>query len=211
AGLLRNPADLYRLRYEDLLPLERLGPKSAQNLLNAIEKSKQNPLPKLIFALGIRHVGERAARVLAQHFGSLDRLMAATEEELVAVPEIGPKIAGSIVAFFAGEQNRKVIEELVAAGVNTRAGEQGGALPDGPLAGKVFVLTGSLSGFTREEAKALIESRGGRVSSSVSRNTDYVVAGESPGSKYDKAVALGVRILNEEEFKEFIGPGKSSG
>ena len=203
AGLVQNPADLYRLRYEDLVPLDRLGPKSAQNLLAAIDQSRQNPLSRLIFALGIRHVGARAARVLAQHFGSLDRLMAASEEELVAIPEIGPKIAGSITVFFAGEQNRSVIEKLVAAGVNTKARMEKGT--GGPLSGKVFVLTGTLAGYTREEAKALVESLGGRVASSVSKNTDYVVAGESPGSKYEKAVALGVKVLNEEEFRELAG------
>lgn len=200
AGLVQNPADLYRLRYEDLVPLDRLGPKSAQNLLAAIDQSRRNPLSRLIFALGIRHVGARAARVLAQHFGSLDRLMAASEEELVAIPEIGPKIAGSITVFFAGEQNRSVIEKLVAAGVNTEARMERGT--GGPLSGKVFVLTGTLAGYTREEAKALVESLGGRVASSVSKNTDYVVAGESPGSKYEKAVALGVKVLSEEEFIE---------
>ena len=200
AGLVQNPADLYHLRCEDLVPLERLGPKSAQNLLAAIEQSRRNPLPRLIFALGIRHVGARAARVLAQHFGSLDRLMAASEEELVAIPEIGPKIAGSITAFFAGEQNRSVIEKLVAAGVHTEARMERGT--GGPLSGKVFVLTGTMAGYTREEAKTLVENLGGRVASSVSKNTDYVVAGESPGSKYEKAVALGVTVLNEEEFRE---------
>jgi DNA ligase (NAD+) len=200
AGLVQNPADLYRLRYEDLVPLDRLGPKSAQNLLAAIDQSRRNPLSRLIFALGIRHVGARAARVLAQHFGSLDRLMAASEEELVAIPEIGPKIAGSITVFFAGEQNRSVIEKLVAAGVNTKARMEKGT--GGPLSGKVFVLTGTLAGYTREEAKALVESLGGRVASSVSKNTDYVVTGESPGSKYEKAVALGVKVLSEEEFIE---------
>jgi DNA ligase (NAD+) len=199
AGLVQNPADLYRLRYEDLVPLDRLGPKSAQNLLAAIDQSRRNPLSRLIFALGIRHVGARAARVLAQHFGSLDRLMAASEE-LVAIPEIGPKIAGSITVFFAGEQNRSVIEKLVAAGVNTKARMEKGT--GGPLSGKVFVLTGTLAGYTREEAKALVESLGGRVASSVSKNTDYVVTGESPGSKYEKAVALGVKVLSEEEFIE---------
>lgn len=203
AGLVRDPSDLYALRLEELVPLERLGRKSAQNLLDAIDKSRRNPLPKLLFALGIQHVGERAARILAQRFGSLESLIAATEEELVAIPEIGPKIAGSVTAFFAGEQNRRVIEKLTATGVNTRAAMKREA--GGPLAGKSFVLTGALSGYTRDEAKELIESLGGRVSSSVSRGTDYVVAGENPGSKYDKAVSLGVKVLNEEEFREMAG------
>ncbi|NHM28288.1 NAD-dependent DNA ligase LigA [Desulfofundulus sp. TPOSR] len=203
AGLVRDPADLYTLRLEDLVPLERLGKKSAQNLLEAIEKSKSNPLYRLIFALGIRHVGERAARILAQRFGSLDRLSRATYEELVAIPEIGPKIAESVITFFAQEQNRRVLEKLAAAGVNTRQ-EPEEEPGDKPLAGKVFVLTGSLSHFTRQEAQELIERLGGRVSSSVSRKTDYVVVGENPGSKYDRALALGIPILREEDFRRLV-------
>ncbi|MBE3585718.1 MAG: NAD-dependent DNA ligase LigA [Thermoanaerobacter sp.] len=203
AGLVRDPADLYALRLEDLVPLERLGKKSAQNLLEAIEKSKSNPLYRLIFALGIRHVGERAARILARRFGSLDRLCRATREELLATPEIGPKIADSILTFFAQEQNRRVLEKLVAAGVNTReevVDEPGYK----PLAGKVFVLTGTLEHFTRQEARELIERLGGRVSSSVSRKTDYVVVGEEPGSKYERALALGIPILREEDFRRMV-------
>ena len=203
SGLVRDPADLYSLRYEDLVRLERLGPKSARNLLGAIEASKSNSLARLIFALGIRHVGERAARILAERYKSLEALMAAREEDLVAIPEIGPKIAAAIVDFFASEENRRVLEKLVQAGVNTRdAGT--GAGEGGPLSGKVFVLTGTLASFSRQEAKEEVEKRGGKVASSVSRNTDYVVAGEKPGSKYEKALVLGVRILNEEEFKELL-------
>ena len=204
AGLVKDPADLYALRYEDLAPLERLGPKSAQNLLAALAASKSNTLARLIFALGIRHVGERAAKILAEHYGSLEALMDAREEELVAIPEIGPKIASSVTTFFAGPQNRAVIDKLVQAGVNTRAGKEG---PEGekPLAGKVFVITGALEGFSRQEAQDLVESLGGKVSTSVSRKTDYVVVGEKPGSKYEKAVALGVTILQEKEFKEIAG------
>lgn len=204
AGLVRDPADLYVLRYEDLVPLERLGPKSAQNLLGAIEASKGNSLARLIFALGIRHVGERAAKVLAGHYGSLEALMAATEEELVNIPEVGPKIASSVTAFFAGRQNREVIEKLIRAGVNTREERESDAGRK-PLAGKVFVITGTLAGFSRQEARELVERLGGKVSSSVSRNTDYVVVGEKPGSKYEKALSLGVPVLNEEEFKEITG------
>lgn len=203
AGLVRDPADLYNLRYEDLASLERLGPKSARNLLAAIEKSKKNSLARLIFALGIRHVGERAAKILAGHYGSLEALMNASEDELVNIPEIGTKIASSISAFFADRRNRRVIEKLVEAGINTRAEE--GRKEGGPLAGKTFVITGTLTGFTRQEAKELVESLGGKVSSNVSRSTDYVVAGERPGSKFDKAVSLGINILNEEEFKRMAG------
>lgn len=204
AGLLRDPADLYTLRYEDLVPLERLGPKSVRNLLEAIEASKKNSLARLIFALGIRHVGERAAKILAERYGSLQALMDATEEELVSTPEIGPKIASGIVAFFASQQNREVINRLIRAGVNTRE-EKDTDEGDRPLAGKVFVITGTLEGLSRQEAEELVESLGGKVSSSVSRNTDYVVVGEKPGSKYDKALALGVPILDEQKFKEMTG------
>ncbi len=204
-NLVRDPADLYTLRQEDLERLERMGPKSAANLLRAIEESKCRPLSRLIFALGIRHVGERAARILAGHFGSLDALMAAREEELVQIPEIGPKIAASVVNFFASDQNRAVIDKLVRAGVNPAEAVTGAGRGPKPLAGKVFVLTGTLSGFTREEAKELIESLGGRVASSVSRSTDYVVAGEKPGSKLDKALSLGIPVLDEESFKKLCG------
>lgn len=203
SGLIRDPADLYSLRYEDLVGLERLGPKSAQNLLGAVEASKKNSLSRLIFALGIRHVGERAAKILAQHYGSLEVLMGAREEELTAIPEIGPKIASSIVSFFTESQNRQVIDKLVKAGVNTRADMDRGA--GGPLAGKVFVLTGALESFSRQEAQEIVERLGGRVSSSVSRGTDYVVAGEKPGSKYDKAISLAIPILDEKEFKSLTG------
>jgi len=209
--LVCDAADLYYLRYDDLVKLERMGDKSAQNLLSAIEKSKANPLSRLIFALGTPHVGERAARILAGHFRTLDNLMAAGFDELVAIPEIGPKMAESITAFFAEEQNRKVIQRLVKAGVNTYAeppseAEEGAAARKN-FAGKTFVLTGSLRKYTRREAQDIIENLGGRVSSSVSKKTDYVVAGEKPGSKLEKARSLGVRVLNEEEFGQMLRGG----
>jgi DNA ligase (NAD+) len=204
AGLTSDPADLYSLHYEDLVALSRLGPKSARNLLEAIADSKKNDLARLLFALGIRHVGERAARVLAKHFGSLEKLMMVDTAELTAVPEIGPKIAASVTAFFAGEQNRRVIEKLVQAGVNT-VSEKEAAEAEKLLAGKTFVLTGALRGFTRQQAQELIEKLGGRVSSSVSRATDYVVVGEDPGSKYDKALALGIAVLDEGGFIKITG------
>ncbi|MDD4333996.1 MAG: NAD-dependent DNA ligase LigA, partial [Desulfotomaculaceae bacterium] len=203
-GLIHDPADLYHLRYEDLVVLERLGPKSTQNLLGAVEASKKNSLSRLIFALGIRHVGERAAKILAAHYDSLEALMSAGEDELLVIPEIGPKIASSIVSFFAAAQNRQVIDKLVQAGVNTRAERNSGA-GAGSLAGKVFVLTGALESFTRQEVQEAVERQGGKVSAGVSRSTDYVVAGEKPGSKYDKALALGVPILDEKEFKDLAG------
>jgi DNA ligase (NAD+) len=201
-GLVRNVADLYRLKAEDLVRLERMGPKSAANLLREIEASKKRDLGRLIFALGIRHIGERAGKVLAAHFGSLARLMAATAEELTAIPEIGPKMAASLRTFFSEPRNRQVVEALVSAGVNAVA--QTATPGGGPLAGKVFVLTGALKGYTREEATARIEALGGRVASSVSRRTDYVVAGENPGSKFEKARELGIRILNEDEFNRLL-------
>jgi DNA ligase (NAD+) len=204
SGLIHDPADLYRLRYEDLVALERLGPKSAQNLLGAVEASKKNSLSRLIFALGIRHVGERAAKILAQHYDSLEVLTGAREEDLVVIPEIGPKIASSIVSFFSQAQNLQVIDKLIQSGVNTHSERKGGA-GSGPLAGKVFVLTGALESFTRQDAQEIVERLGGKVSSSVSRSTDYVVAGEKPGSKYDKALSLAIPILNEKEFKDLTG------
>ncbi len=203
-GLVRDPADLYKLRYEDLVDLERMGPKSAQNLLAAIAKSKDNPLHRLLFALGIRHVGERAAKILAQRFGSMERLSRARPEELVEIPEIGPKIAESVVAFFAEEKNRELIKKLAEAGVNMR--EEKPAGEEKPFAGKLFVLTGALRRYTRQQAEELIESLGGRVTSSVSKKTDYVVVGEDPGSKYEKALALGVPVLREEEFMGLVRP-----
>ncbi len=204
AKLIQDPADLYALRYESLLPLERLGPKSAKNLLGAIEASKKNSLARLIFALGIRHVGERAAKILAGQYGSLEALLKADEEELMAVPEIGPKIAASVTAFFSERKNLQVINKLVRAGVNTMTGR---LLSEdaGPLAGKVFVLTGAMESFSRQEAQELVESLGGKISSSVSRSTDYVVAGGKPGSKYEKALSLGITIIDEKEFKAIAG------
>ncbi|MBE3587662.1 MAG: NAD-dependent DNA ligase LigA [Thermoanaerobacteraceae bacterium] len=207
AGLVSDPADLYTLRHDDLARLERLGDKSARNLLEALEKSKANPLHRLIFALGIRHVGERAARLLAEHFGTMDGLSRATYDELVTIPEIGPRIAESVVTFFAQDENRRVLEKLAAAGVNMGREE---TAPEGekPLAGKVFVLTGTLEHYTRQQAQEIIQRLGGRVSSSVSKKTDYVVVGEDPGSKYDKALALGVPILREEDFRRLVGEVK---
>lgn len=207
AGLISNPADLYTLKYEDLAALERLGPKSAANLLKAIEKSKGASLARLVFALGIRHVGERAAKILAARYGCLTKLMLAEREELVEIPEIGSKIAESIVAFFANEQNMMVIDKLVEAGVST-SDESETRNSGKPLADKVFVITGTLASFSRQQAQELVESLGGKATSSVSRKTDYVVAGENPGSKYDKALALGIMILDEDAFKEMIAQCK---
>jgi len=202
AGLVKDVADLYRLRKEDLLKLERMGEKSTQNLLEAIDNSRHNPLYRLIFGLGIRHVGERAAKLLADKFGSMEELMAASEGEIMAIPEIGPTIAKSVTTFFAQEQNKELVRKLKRAGVNMqlRKDKKSGL----HLEGKTFVLTGTLQGYTRTEAKEKIESLGGKVTSSVSKKTDYVVAGENPGSKYEKARKLGITILDEAEFNTLL-------
>ncbi len=200
-GLVRKLSDIYRLKKEDLVNLERMGEKSAQNLLEQIERSKNAGLARLIFALGIRYVGEHLAEVLAEHFPSLEALSNATYEELIQIPEIGPRIAQSLVDFFRNEENRKLIQELKELGVKTEAEKP----KEGPLSGKTFVFTGALSAFTREEARRLVESLGGRVASSVSRKVDYVVVGADPGEKLRKAQELGITILTEEEFRRLVG------
>ncbi|MCK4306588.1 NAD-dependent DNA ligase LigA, partial [candidate division WOR-3 bacterium] len=202
AGLIDDFADLYELKREKLLKLERMADKSVDNLLRAIEESKNREFFRALFAIGIRYVGIHAAKLLADHFPSIDKLKEAGLEEINAISEIGPVIARSVVEFFENPKNLKIIERLKKAGVCLV-----GTPPEAeslPLSGKTFVLTGNLAGFSRIEATELIESLGGRISSSVSKNTDYVVAGESPGSKYDKAQKLGVPIINEEEFKKFL-------
>ncbi|MFZ5650434.1 MAG: NAD-dependent DNA ligase LigA [Bacillota bacterium] len=207
AGLVRDAADLYRLKKEDLVPLERMGEKSAQNLIDAIEKSRQNPLHRLIFALGIRHVGERAARILARRFGSMERIKTAGPEELVSIPEIGPRIAGSLAEYFAGPENICLLEKLAGLGLNMKSEETVHRESPGALEGKTVVLTGGLKRYTRQEARELVERLGGRVSSSVSKKTDLVVAGEDPGSKYEKALKLGIPIIGEEELIALAGEG----
>ncbi len=201
-GLIRDVADLYSLKLEDLLPLERMGKKSAQNLLSALARSKETTLPRFLVALGIPQVGEATARALAEHFGDLDSLMHAPEEELQQVRDVGPEVARNIARFFAQKQNRQVIAKLLRAGIRfpqvTRKAR-------GPLLGKTLVLTGALSSMTREEAKRLIEEAGGRVSASVSRQTDFVVVGEDPGSKLDRARQLGIPTIGEEELLKLLG------
>ena len=199
-GLISHAADIYYLKAEEVAQMDKMGEKSADNLLRAIEASKQNDVSRLIYALGIRHVGERAGKLLAKRFGSLDRLMQASREELVAVDEIGEVMADSILAFFAVPKNIASIEKLRAAGVNFTAQEADES--DLRFAGKTFVLTGTLPTYKREEAKEIIERMGGKVSGSVSNKTDYVLAGAEAGSKLDKANALGVTVIDEEKFKQ---------
>ncbi|HZT71322.1 MAG TPA: NAD-dependent DNA ligase LigA [Terriglobia bacterium] len=201
-GLVHDVADLYSLTEEQLMSLERMGAKSAQNLLSEIEKSKSNELARVIYAIGIRFVGERTAQLLADHFGSLDRLERATAEELYEVEEIGPKVAQSIVEFFREKRNRDVIEKLRKAGLQF---EQKKRKKGGPLEGRQFVLTGTLPNLSREEATRMIEEAGGRVTGSVSRKTDYVVVGADPGSKLDKARSLGVRTIDETGLRKLLG------
>lgn len=205
-GLVHDFADLYNLTIEDLVGLERMGNKSAQNLLASIEESKKRGLSRVLYALGIRHVGENVARVLAEHFHSIEALMSARYEDLMAIPEIGPKIAYSIKSFFDEEANRDVIQRLMKSGVVM--GEEEKAVSEGassrPLAGKKFVLTGALEHFSRKEAEDLIRELGGEVSGSVSSKTDYVVVGQDPGSKFDRARQLGVPTIDEEEFLKMI-------
>ena len=201
AGMLRSPADLYYLDREKVEQLDRMGKQSTDNLLRAIDVSRQNDLAKLLNAFGIRQVGTKAAKVLARTFGSLDRLMAATAEELTEVPDIGAITATNLVQWFSNPQSRDMIERLRAAGVNFNSREE---ILDTRFSGMTFVLTGALSLFTRDEATAQIEAMGGKASSSVSKKTTYVVAGENAGSKLKKANDLGIRVLSEAEFLEML-------
>ena len=212
-GLIREEADLYHLTYEDLLQLDNIEDKSATNLIRAIEESKHTTLARFIYALGIRHVGEHIAQLLADHFGRLDRIQAATREDLVfrkgkkgapdtGIKGIGEEIAASITAYFEDEANRRNVRRLMEAGI--RFEEPAGPAPS-PVSGKTFVLTGTLRNMTRREARDRIIRKGGRVASSVSRHTDYVVVGENPGSKRRKAEELGVPLLSEPEFMDLTG------
>jgi DNA ligase (NAD+) len=204
-GMVRDFADLYALTVEDLAGLERLARKSAQNLHDAIQGSKTRGLSRLLNGLGIRMVGERAAQLLAARFGSMDKLEAAGEDEINEIYGIGPQIARSVVKFFAEPRNRRIIERLRKAGVVMK--EEGMSEGPKPLDGKVIVLTGGLASMTRDDVKDLILRLGGRVSSSVSRNTDFVVVGDDPGSKADDARRLGVKMLDEKAFLKLVGRG----
>jgi DNA ligase (NAD+) len=203
--LVKDYADLYNLKLEKVSDLERMAEKSAQNLLDEIAASKKNSLSRLIYALGIRFVGERTAQLLAAHFGSMDKLAAASEEELTGVTEVGPKVAEGILEFFSESANRKLIERLRAAGVNMKDERQ--APKSAKFAGMTFVFTGTLAKRPREEAEVLVAAHGGKVGSSVSKKTNYVVVGADPGSKFEKATSLKVPILDESQFEKLLRAG----
>jgi DNA ligase (NAD+) len=201
-GMVKDIADVYHLELEPLAALERMAEKSAQNLLDEIAASKKNSLARLVYALGIRFVGERTGQLLAEHFSSLEKIAEASEEELTAVHEVGPKVAASIAEFFSEPANRKLVERLRKAGLNLT--EKRAAPKSAKLAGKTFVFTGGLARRSREEAGEMVKQHGGTVTSSVSKKTDYVVVGTDPGSKYEKAKELGVTILDETDFEKLI-------
>ena len=207
-GLLRSPDDLYSLKPEQLTALERMGEKSAQNLAEAIAASKENPLYRLIYALGIRNIGLAAAKLLCKYFPSIEKIAGADEEELSAIPGFGKVMAERVVLYFSLEETGCLLERLAARGVNREADEEKQAED---LAGKSFVLTGTLPNLVRSEAQAMIEARGGKVSGSVSGKTNYVVAGESAGSKLTKAQTLGIPVLTEEEFLRLLEEPAGSG
>jgi DNA ligase (NAD+) len=202
-GLVKDVADLYSLKLKDVVELERFAEKSAQNLLNEVEASKKNSLARLIYALGIRMIGERTGQLLAAHFSSLDELAEAREEQLLEVGEVGPKVAASIAEFFSESANQRIIKKLDKLGVRPTTEKR--VRKSQRLAGKSFVFTGGLANRSREEAGELVQQHGGKISGSVSKRTDYVVVGADPGSKYDKAKELGVPVLTEPEFDKLIG------
>jgi DNA ligase (NAD+) len=199
--LVKDVADLYDLTKDDFMKFERMGDKLAENLLAAIEASKEKELARFIFALGIRHVGEHTAKLLAKAFGSIQNLEQATEEELLTIREVGPQVALSIVTFFRNSSNIEVIRRMLTAGVRPTVEEK---KVGGRFTGKAFVFTGALSRFTRDDAKRMVENEGGHVAGSVSKKTSYVVAGEDAGSKLTKARDLGVTVLGEDEFLQMV-------
>ena len=204
AGRVKDVADLYTITGDDIASLERKGEKTARKLIEQIEASKSHGLQRLLFGIDIRHVGERTAKILANHFRSIDKLAAASVEELDDIPEIGLTVAESVYEWFRDPRNAVLVERLKAAGVQTESDAASTAMIDDRFVGKTFVLTGKLENFTRDEAGALIEERGGRVSGSVSKKTDFVVAGEDAGSKLTKAESLGVTVLTESEFQAML-------
>ncbi|MBQ4364812.1 MAG: NAD-dependent DNA ligase LigA [Clostridia bacterium] len=200
-GLVHTADDLFHLKKEDIAAIDRMGDKSAENLLAAAEKSKQNDLSRLLFALGIRHIGQKAGALLAKHFGTIDAIMAASEDEILQIDGFGAIMAKSVVDFFALDASRELIERFRQSGLNLQSTAE---VVDNRFAGQTFVLTGTLSQFTRKEASEIIEARGGKTASSVSKKTTFVLAGEDAGSKLQKANELGIRVLSEQEFAEMI-------
>jgi len=205
AGLVHTPADLYGLQVAQLASLERMAEKSAANLVEGIGKSKSTILGKFLYALGIRQVGESTARDLAKHFGSIEAIMSAGEHELLAVPDVGPVVAESIRGFFDEPHNRAVVEQLLACGIHWPAIAPREIAVEHAFAGKTVVLTGTLSSMTRDEAKERLEALGAKISGSVSKKTDFVVAGAEAGSKFDKAQELGVTVFDEAQFIAMLG------
>ncbi len=205
AGLVRTLPELYTLGLAKLAALDRMAEKSAANLVASLEKSKATTLSRFLFALGIRHVGETTAKDLARHFGSLDRVMAASLEELLHVGDVGPVVAQSIRTFFDQKHNVEVVERLRAVGIHWAEHEAAAQDAVLPLSGKTLVLTGTLPTLARDDAKALIEAAGGKVAGSVSKKTHFVVAGAEAGSKLDKARELGVPVLDEDGLRELLG------
>ena len=204
AGLVQNVADFYTLKKEDILPLDRMAEKSAQNIINSVEKSKEQPFEKVLYAIGIRHVGETVAKKLVKHFQTIDRLMAATMEELVSVGDIGEKIAISIKDYFKNDQNLAIINRLREYGLKFEMGEEEKPLSN-TLEGKTFLFTGTLTKFTRTEAQKMVEANGGKNISAVSKNLNYLIAGEKAGSKLKKAEEIGtVIVLSEDDFLTMI-------
>jgi DNA ligase (NAD+) len=201
-GLVKDVADIYYIHKEELIELERMADKSAQNIIDAIEKSKTKPLSKFLYALGIRHVGETTAEDLARHFPRLDDFFHLSEETLMEVEGIGPEVAASVHQFFGDKKNKESIERLKMAGIKVIEPK---TKEKSKLTGKTLVFTGTLKDLGRDEARNLVESLGGTTTSSVSKKVDFVVVGEDPGSKYDKAKELGIKILTEDEFKKMIG------
>jgi DNA ligase (NAD+) len=200
--LVRNFADIYKLKNQDLSRLELFKDKKINNLLSAIQKSKIQPLSRLIYALGMRHVGEKAAYILAKQFKTMDDLLAAELDDLDKIYEVGPVMAQSIVDYFSQSSTKKLIEELRKAGLNFK--EETSEIKNTVLTGKTLVFTGELKNYTRSQAQELVRQAGGSPSSSISRNTDFVVAGENPGSKYEQAKKLGIKIIDEKKFSRLI-------
>jgi DNA ligase (NAD+) len=205
-GLIEDFADIYTLQEKknDILKIDRFGIKSVDNILNAIEKSKEKPFEKVLFAIGIKQIGERTAKLLAKHFGSLDKLSKASVDEIDDIYEIGPSIAKSVVDFFSDEKNVELVKKLKNSGLKFEIDKEDSSILKKEFQGKVFVLTGTLQKFTRNEATELIEKFGGRTSTSVSKKTDFVLAGEESGSKLEKARKLGVKVLYESDFEKMI-------